>query len=73
MANKRAPISDEQRASLGQNVPLGDIGDGQTGVPEDEQGISNRPGDLDDDDDDDDDDEDEGEVSDPEAEPGKPI
>lgn len=25
--------------------PLGDTGDGRTGVPDDEQGISNRPGD----------------------------
>lgn len=25
--------------------PLGDTGDGNTGVPDDEQGISNRPGD----------------------------
>jgi hypothetical protein len=27
--------------------PLGDTGDGDTGVPEFEQGISNRPGDKD--------------------------
>ena len=29
--------------------PLGDTGEGQTGVPESEQGISNRAGDRDDD------------------------
>ena len=28
--------------------PLGDTGDGNTGVPDDEQGISNRAGDRDD-------------------------
>ena len=28
--------------------PLGDTGDGNTGVPDDEQGMSNRPGDRDD-------------------------
>lgn len=27
--------------------PLGDTGDGKTGVPADEQGLSNRPGDRD--------------------------
>ena len=34
---------DEEKAT-----PLGDTGDGETGVPEGEQGISNRPGDTDD-------------------------
>lgn len=29
----------------GARSPLGDTGDGNTGVPSDEQGISNRPGD----------------------------
>jgi len=33
--------------------PLGDTGDGDTGVPENEQGISNRAGDQAEDDDDD--------------------
>jgi hypothetical protein len=31
--------------------PLGDTGDGDTGVPANEQGISNRPGDKETDDD----------------------
>jgi hypothetical protein len=38
--------------------PLGDTGDGETGVPESEQGISNRAGDKADDGDEDDFDED---------------
>ncbi len=33
---------DEEKAK-----PLGDTGDGDTGVPAEEQGISNRPGDAD--------------------------
>jgi hypothetical protein len=36
---------DEQRPFHGQSLPLGDTGDGDAGVPSDEQGISNRPGD----------------------------
>ena len=47
-------------------TPLGDTGDGETGVPNSEQGISNRAGDLaaagDDEVDDDDEDDDEDEV-----------
>ena len=35
---------DDQKAQ-----PLGDTGDGETGVPDSEQGISNRAGDRDDD------------------------
>ena len=45
LANTTDRISDEQRQALGQSVPLGDTGDGNTGVPAGEQGISNRPGD----------------------------
>ena len=53
--------------SLDDDKPLGDTGDGDAGVPADEQGISNRPGDTDlsdaagefDDDEDEDDDENE--------------
>ena len=33
----------------GRAAPLGDTGDGNTGVPEGQQGISNRAGDKDDD------------------------
>jgi len=40
-------ISDDERPNLGQSVPLGDTGDGDTGVPDNEQGISNRAGDRD--------------------------
>lgn len=88
MANRTIPTATEERGK-----PLGDTGDGETGVPADEQGISNRPGDAaqgsdpDDDDDEDDDDvddvegdddddlegEEDDEVTDPRAEPGKPI
>jgi hypothetical protein len=39
------PIPEEQRPFHGQSLPLGHTGDGSTGVPSDEQGISNRPGD----------------------------
>jgi hypothetical protein len=35
----------EQRVKRGQSQALGDTGDGVTGVSEEEQGISNRPGD----------------------------
>jgi hypothetical protein len=45
LANNKERISDEQRPMLGQSLPLGDTGNGQTGVPAGEQGISNRPGD----------------------------
>jgi hypothetical protein len=40
MVNRTGPTSIEARGK-----PLGDTGDGKTGVPVDEQGISNRPGD----------------------------
>jgi hypothetical protein len=69
LANTKNSISEEQRPFHGQSLPLGDTGDGSTGVPSDEQGISNRPGDRPDvvsvqedespDDDEDEDDEDE--------------
>jgi hypothetical protein len=36
-------ISDEQRPMLGQSVPIGDAGTGQTGVPVRERGIPNHP------------------------------
>jgi hypothetical protein len=39
------PIPDEQRSFHSQSLPFGDTGDGNTGVPSGEQGISNRPGD----------------------------
>jgi hypothetical protein len=45
LANTTDRIPDEQRPAVGQSVPLGDTGDGDTGVPAREQGISNRPGD----------------------------
>lgn len=69
----------EERVRRGQSAALGDTGDGDTGAPSDEPGISNRPGDTDaaaDDDDvdePDDQDEDDDELTDPAAEPGKPI
>jgi hypothetical protein len=58
MAKNNSPDDDKAQ-------PRGDTGDGDTGVPADEQGISNRPGDTDlsdaagefDDDEDEDDDE----------------
>jgi hypothetical protein len=45
LANTKTLIPDEQRPFHGQSLPLGDTGDGNAGVPSDEQGISNRPGD----------------------------
>ena len=45
MAHTKNSIPDEQRPFHGQSLPLGDTGDGDAGVPSDEQGISNRPGD----------------------------
>jgi hypothetical protein len=45
LANKTEQIPDEQRSAFGQSVALGDTGDGDTGVPAGEQGISNRPAD----------------------------
>lgn len=45
LANTKNAIPAEQRPLLGQSLPLGDTGDGNTGVPSGEQGISNRPGD----------------------------
>jgi hypothetical protein len=45
LAYTKNSIADEQRPFHGQSLPLGDTGDGDTGVPSDEQGISNRPGD----------------------------
>jgi hypothetical protein len=47
MPQKKHIIATEDRRKSGQSVPPGDTGDGDTGVPEDEQGISNRPGDKD--------------------------
>lgn len=55
MTRKQNTIATEDRRQTGQGVPLGDTGDGDTGVPEDQQGISNRPGDQDDKDTDDED------------------
>jgi hypothetical protein len=47
MPAKTSKIRAEERPKQGQSVPLGDTGDGETGVPPDEQGISNREGDRD--------------------------
>ena len=45
--NEEHSLSIEERMRRGQSVALGDTGDGHAGVPSDEQGISNRPGDKD--------------------------
>lgn len=45
VANTKNSIPDEQRPLRSQSLPLGDTGDGNTGVPSGEQGISNRRGD----------------------------
>ena len=45
MKRNTSKIRNEERPKQGQSVPLGDTGDGETGVPADEQGISNREGD----------------------------
>jgi len=55
MTQPKNIFSIDDRRKTGQSVPLGDTGDGDTGVPDDQQGISNRPGDQDDEDLDDDD------------------
>ena len=47
MSNPKMNESEQDRISRGQSIAKGDTGDGATGVPEDEQGISNRPGDRD--------------------------
>jgi hypothetical protein len=47
MTDKKQSVATEDRRKTGQGVPLGDIGDGDTGVPDDEQEISNRRGDND--------------------------
>jgi hypothetical protein len=49
MTDRKTTNLDEEKAQ-----PLGDTGDGDTGVPEDAQGISNRAGDTAEDDADDD-------------------
>ena len=48
MPQKKHTIATEDRRKTGQTVPLGDTGAGDAGVPADQQGISNRPGDKDD-------------------------
>jgi hypothetical protein len=48
MPQKKHTIATEDRRKSGQSVPLGDTGEGDTGVPDNEQGISKRPGDKDD-------------------------
>ena len=48
MIDRKTTNLDDEKAE-----PLGDTGDGDTGVPEDEQGISNRAGDSAEDADDD--------------------
>ena len=45
MTNTKSSILDRQQTLQVEGLPLGDTGDGVTGVPEDEQGISNRLGD----------------------------
>ncbi len=55
MSPKKNIVAIEDRRKAGQGFPLGDTGDGNTGVPDDQQGISNRLGDQDGDDLDDDD------------------
>lgn len=47
MANPDMNQADQDRVSRGQSIAKGDTGDGDTGVPAHEQGISNRPGDKD--------------------------
>jgi hypothetical protein len=47
MPNPKMKQAEQDRASQGQSIPTGDTGDGATGVPAQEQGISNRPGDRD--------------------------
>ena len=81
MPNPKMNEAEQDRVSRGQSIAKGDTGDGATGVPQEEQGISNRPGDTDpdgqrderfvpDDEDDLDDDADEG-TSEVESEPDK--
>jgi hypothetical protein len=38
-------MNDQTKPETPVGRPLGDTGNGETGVPDDEQGISNRPGD----------------------------
>lgn len=47
MPQKKNITATEDRRKTGQGVPFEDTGDGDTGVPDDQQGISNRPGDQD--------------------------
>ncbi len=44
MPQKKRTIATEDRRKTGQNVSLGDTGDGDTSVPADQQEISNRRG-----------------------------
>lgn len=46
MAAKNAQSDEQERIRLGQSAAHGATGDGRTGVPAGEQGISNRPGDA---------------------------
>jgi hypothetical protein len=45
MANPDMNPAEQDRVSRGQSIAKGDTGDGETGVPAQEPGISNRPGD----------------------------
>ncbi len=45
MPENKSKIRTDERPKQGQSVPLGDTGDGNTGVQANEQGISNRKGD----------------------------
>jgi hypothetical protein len=47
MTDHKPNLTTEERVNMGQSVARGDTGNGNTGVPEFEQGISNRPGDAD--------------------------
>ena len=68
MPQKKHTIATVDRRKSGQSIPLGDTGDGDTGVPNDEQGISNRPSDEDADEQNRDDEEDEDELAEGEQE-----
>ena len=48
MPQKKHTIATDDRRKTGHSVPLRDTSDGNTGVPADPQGISNRPGNEDD-------------------------
>lgn len=78
MANTSGRSSSQEPVELEHRESQGATGDGRTGVPANQHGISNRPGDSAERDDSegdepDDDEINPDEVDDPKAEPGKPI